>query len=43
MEDKWKVFIKSDNDRGDEVIEALTDLGANNFNNYIGNDIAAYY
>lgn len=43
MEDKWKVFIKGDNDRGDEVIKLLTDLGANNSNNYYGINSNGYY
>lgn len=43
MEDKWKVYIKGDNDRGDEVIKALTDLGGNNSNHYNGNADTAYY
>lgn len=43
MEDKWKVFIKGNNDRRDEVIKLLTDLGANNPNNYYGKDSNGYY
>lgn len=43
MEDKWKVFIKGDNDRGNEAIKLLTDLGANNPNNYYGKNSNGYY
>ena len=43
MGDKWKVFIKGDSDRGDEVIKSLTDLGANNPINYCGRDSNGYY
>ena len=42
MEDKWKVFIKGDNDRGNEAIKLLTDLGANNPNNYYGKNSKLY-
>lgn len=43
MKNKWKVFIKGNLDRGDEVIKSLTDLGANNPNNYYGKDSNGYY
>ena len=43
MKDKWKVFIKGNPNRGDEVIKLLTDLGANNRNNYYGRDNTGYY
>lgn len=35
MEERQKVYIKGDPNRGEEVIKALTDLGAINLNNLV--------
>ena len=43
MEDKQKVYIKGNAERGDEVIKLLTDLGASNPNHYYGSDTGFYY
>ena len=43
MEDKQKVYIKGDSNRGAEVIKTLTDLGAINLNNLDGKGEYAYY
>lgn len=43
MENKQKVYIKGNPNRGAEVIKALTDLGAINPNHYRGNDDTACY
>lgn len=37
MKEEWEVFIRSNKDRGDDVIKALTDLGAVNYWEYAGN------
>lgn len=43
MEEKQKVYIKGNAERGDEVIKTLEDLGGSNTNHYYGNDYTAYY
>ena len=43
MEDKQKVYIKGDSNRGAEVIKTLTDLGAININSLDGKGENAYY
>ena len=43
MEDKQKVYIKGNAERGDEVIKIITDYGGRNPLNYYGDDIYGYY
>ena len=43
MEDKQKVYIKGNAERGDEIIKLLKDLGGCNSNALYGRDINAYY
>ena len=41
--ENMRVWIRGDKDRGEEVIKALTDLGAENQNNYHGDDPMTIY
>lgn len=43
MEEKQKVYIKGNTERGDEVIKTLEDLGGSNLNSYFGDDNTGYY
>lgn len=43
MEEKFKVYTRGDNDRGNEVIKALEDLGAVNHWNHMGNSTNCIY
>lgn len=43
MKEEWKVYIKGAQDRGEEIIKALEDLGAVNHWNYIGNRTTGVY
>lgn len=43
MEDKQKVYIKGNAERGNEVIKLLIDLGGQNSLNYYGDDTSVYY
>ena len=43
MEDKQKVYIKGNAERGNEVIKLLIDLGGQNSLNYYGVDTSGYY
>ena len=41
--ENMRVWIRGNKDRGEEVIKALTDLGANNKYNYKGDDCESIY
>lgn len=43
MREDWKVFIRGNKDRGEEVIKALEDCGASNSLGHIGDYDAALY
>lgn len=43
MEEKFKVYTRGDNDRGNEVIKMLEDLGAVNHWNHMGNSTNCIY
>lgn len=43
MKEEWKVYIRGNKDRGDDVIKALTDLGAVNYWEYEGNCTDSIY
>lgn len=43
MKEEWKVYIKGVPNRGNEVIKALTDLGAKNPFYYNGNNPSSLY
>lgn len=43
MKEEWKVYIRGNKDRGDDVIKALTDLGAANYWEYEGNCTDSIY
>ena len=43
MEDKQKVYIKGNIERGDEVIKYLEDLGGHNSHHMNGKNVNAYY
>ena len=43
MKDEWKVYIKGDPTRGNEIIKLLTNLGGTNNMHYTGTDEDAIY
>lgn len=43
MEDRQKVYIKGDLERGNEVIKILTDLGGRNIHCYASDSYDCYY
>lgn len=43
MEDKQKVYIKGNIERGDEIIKYLEDLGGRNSHHINGKNVNAYY
>ncbi len=43
MKEEWKVFIRGNKDRGEEVIKVLEDCGASNSCGYIGDDTMIYF
>ena len=43
MEDRQKVYIKGNSERGNKVIKILEDLGGKNLHSYLGTDTTVYY
>ena len=43
MKEEWKVYIKGNLDRGNEVIKTLIDLGGRNIRDYCGNYNSCFY